>query len=153
MENDKTENSFLFFGYGSSLNPTLVEFRINQPVKILGKAELKGYTLKFNRKNPDGSARGNLTQAENDYTLGLLYQISKTKFDQLTQTEPKYDLTEFDVLTEKGTVKAFAFICTLCELNIYPSQKYVETIIESATLNNFPESYIEKIKLQIAPTK
>lgn len=146
------ENSFLYFGYGSGLNPTLVEFRVNQPVKLIGKGELKNYALKFSRKNPDGTARGNLEQINGEYTLGLLYQINENKFEQLAQTEPEYCLQEFDVFTEKGMVKAFAFICTHCEIDIQPSPKYVETIIADAILNNFPEDYIQKIKQQI-PTK
>ncbi|MFC5282522.1 gamma-glutamylcyclotransferase family protein [Pedobacter alpinus] len=146
------ENTFLYFGYGSGLNLTMVEFRVNEPVKLMDKGELKNYAFRFSRKNPDGSARGNLQPAENEYTLGLLYQIDEKKFEQLSQTEPEYNLKEFDIITENGVVKAFAFICSHCETGIYPDLKYVENIISDAIAHNFPEDYIEKIRSQ-APAK
>lgn len=143
------ENNFLYFGYGSGLNPALVAFRVNEPVEILCKGELKNYALRFNRKNPDGSARGNLEPIDTEYTLGLLYQIHKNKFEQLAHTEPGYALQEFDIITEKGTMRAFAFICNHYENNIHPQEKYVNGIIADANLHHFPEEYILKIKKQI----
>ncbi len=149
-ENVKMKDSFLYFGYGCALNQTMVEFRVNEPVQLLCKGELKHYTLKFNRRNPDGSARGNLQPAENDYTLGLLYQINKDKFDQLAQTEPEYVLTQFDVLTDDGIKSAYAFICHHCQDGIVPDKKYVNHIVECAKEHNFPGIYIEKI-LSVLP--
>jgi len=142
------EDSFLYFGYGSGLNPTIVGFRVNSPVVILQKGTLKDYCFKFNRLNPDGSARGNLCQKINELTLGLIYQISKSKFELLAMTEPEYDLIEFDIETEEGVKKAFAFICKHTEENIYPEEKYLSHILEYAVDNNFPEDYIQKIRMQ-----
>ncbi len=147
---DEMTDSFLYFGYGCALNQTLVEFRVNQPVEILCKGELKNYGLKFNRENPDGTARGNLSPATNDYTLGLIYKISKSKFEQLSQTEPEYELKEFDILTDSGTVSAYAFICHNCNDGIVPEKKYVNSIVDYARLLEFPESYISKI-LSVLP--
>ncbi|MBC7654425.1 MAG: hypothetical protein H7098_08125, partial [Oligoflexus sp.] len=94
-------------------------------------------------------ARGNLQPTENEYTLGLLYHIHKNKFEQLADTEPEYVLQEFDIITEKETVKAFAFICNHCESNIHPLEKYINGIIADANSHHFPEEYILKIKRQI----
>ncbi|MBK0382228.1 gamma-glutamylcyclotransferase [Pedobacter sp. SD-b] len=140
------ENSFLYFGYGSSLNPAMVEFRINERVEVVCKGELKHYSLGFNRKNPDGSARGNLVSNIDGFTLGLVYQINKNRFEQLAQTEPEYHLKEFDIITEKGKVKAFAFICDYCHSGIVPNEKYINGIIADAISHSFPEEYILKIK-------
>lgn len=147
--NVKMTDSFIYFGYACALNPTLVEFRVNNPIEIIGKGELKHYSLKFNRKNPDGTARANLSQATDDFTLGLVYKISKSKFEQLGQTEPEYSLSEFDVFTENGTVTAYAFICHHCEEGIVPDKKDVNRIAEYAKLLEFPESYIDKILLAL----
>ena len=138
-------DSFLYFGYGGALNQTLIEFRVNSPVKSLGKGTLKDYALKFNRKNPDGTARGNLIPAAGDFTLGIVYEINRNKFELLAQTEPEYALTEFDILTDNGTIKAYAFICHHCEDGIVPNKKYVDSIVDYARLQQFPESYINKI--------
>ena len=143
-------DSFLYFGYGGALNQTLVEFRVNSPVKSLGKGTLKDYTLKFNRKNPDGTARGNIIPEEGNFTLGIIYEINKNKFELLAQTEPEYALTEFDILTDDGTIKAYAFICHHCEDGIVPNKKYVDSIVDYARLQQFPESYIDKI-LSVLP--
>lgn len=142
------EDSFLYFGYGSGLNPTLVEFRVNEPVLFIGKGILKNYALKFNRLNPDGSARGNLTFQDDEEVHGLLYQISKKKFEQLAQTEPCYDFLEIDVDTKEGLMKAFAFLCANITENIFPHEKYVSLLIKDATENQFPEEYLEKIRRQ-----
>ncbi|HTN20120.1 MAG TPA: hypothetical protein VL125_06575 [Pelobium sp.] len=138
-------DSFLYFGYACALNPSLVEFRVNSPIEILGKGELKHYCLKFNRKNPNGSARANLSYADNDYTLGLLYKISRNKFEQLANTEPEYTLTQFDILTANGVVSAYAFICHHCEDGIVPDKKYIDSFVEYARLQHFTESYINKV--------
>ena len=138
-------DNFLYFGYGGALNQTLIEFRVNSPVKMLGKGTLKDYALKFNRKNPDGTARGNLIPVEGDYTLGVIYEIDKNKFDLLAQTEPEYVLTQFDIITDTGIISAYSFICHHCEDGILPAQKYIDGIIEYARIQQFPESYITKI--------
>jgi len=141
--------SFLYFGYGCALSQTLVEFRVNTSVEIIATGELKHYALKFNRKNPDGTARGNLCPVNNDYTLGVVYKIDKNKFEQLAQTEPKYALTQFDILTDGGVICAYAFICQHCEVGIIPDTKYVNSIAEYARTLQFPETYIEKILMAL----
>lgn len=138
-------DSFLYFGYGCALNQTLVEFRVNQPVEVMCKGELKNYTLKFNRRNPDGTARANLSPANDDYTLGVVYKISKDKFEQMGQTEPEYLLTPFDIITDKGTISAFAFICKNCDDAVIPTKKHVYSIADYANLLEFPKNYVDKI--------
>lgn len=143
--NVKMGESFLYFAYGCALNQTLVEFRINQAVKLVGKGELKNYVLKFNRKNPDGSARANLFYSENDFVLGVIYKVGKNKFEQLAQTEPEYQLTSFSILTQEGPIEAFAFICEHYQDGIVPDKKDVLRIAEYARSYDFPQSYIDKI--------
>lgn len=143
-------DNFLYFGYGCALSQTLVEFRVNEPVEILCKGELKNYKLRFNRKNPDGTARGNLSPVDDGCTLGIIYKISKNRFEQLAQTEPEYTLTEFDILTDDGVKSAYAFICHHCDNEIVPNKRYVDSIVENAKEHGFPDSYIEKI-LSVLP--
>lgn len=144
-ENVKVTDSFLYFGYGCALNQALLEFRVNCPVKFICKGELKHYKLQFNRKNPCGSARANLVHADNEFTLGVLYEIDKKKFDQLSNTEPAYLLTSFDILTPDGIKSAYAFICQKCEEDIKPDQKHVVAIADYARIQGFPEDYIKKV--------
>lgn len=145
------EDTFLYFGYGSSLNIALIEFRINGRVISLERGTLRNYALKFNRLNPDGSARANIIPSENDFTLGILYELPLSKFDLLSQTEPCYDLVEIEVETELGIKKAFTFICKKVVEHLYPLEKYLKIIIEGAELHHFPMSYIELIKEQAQP--
>ncbi len=141
-------DTFLYFGYGSSLNQILVEFRVNEPVALLGKAFIKDYSFKFNKENPDGSARGNLVEEKGEKTFGLLYEIGIKKFDLLTQTDPFYDLENRVIETENGPKNAFVFICkTVCE-RIYPSEEYLNCLLEETRKNEFPEEYIQKIIAQ-----
>lgn len=140
------KDSFFYFGYGSSLNLALVEFRINEPVISLEKGKLHNYALRFNRQNPDGTARANLIGLNGEYTLGVLYELPKTKFDLLAQTEPCYDLIKIEIETDYGIKKGFTFICPKLVENLLPNEKYLNVILEGAELHHFPLDYIELIK-------
>lgn len=150
MVNDEMTGTFLYFGYACALNQTLVEFRLNQQVEMLCKGKLNDFSLRFNRKNPDGTARGNLFLCDNDYTLGVVYKINKSKFEQLSQTEPEYVLTPFDILTENGMLSAYAFICHNCNDGIIPEKKYINNILGHARSHGFPEEYLKKISSSAA---
>ena len=140
------KDSFLYFAYGSSLNLALVEFRINEPVISFEKGKLNNYALRFNRQNPDGTARANLIDMNGEYTLGIVYELPKNKFELLNQTEPCYNLVETDIETDYGTKKAFTFICPKLVENLLPQEKYLNIILEGPALHHFPVEYIQLIK-------
>ncbi|MBU1760752.1 MAG: gamma-glutamylcyclotransferase, partial [Bacteroidetes bacterium] len=145
-EKSNMKNSFFYFGYGSSLNLALIEFRINEPVISFEKGKLKNYALRFNRQNPDGTARANLIAAKGEYTLGIIYELPKTKFELLSQTEPFYNLIETDIETDNGVKKAFTFMCPKLAESLFPQESYLKVILEGAELHHFPIEYIELIK-------
>ncbi len=146
MANVSMDDHFLYFGYGSSLNLALLEFRVNEPVIFFEKGTLKNHALRFNRRNPDGTARANLIEHPTEDTLGVLYQISIKHFELLSQTEPCYELKEIEVQTENELKKAHTFICNHITEGIRPNEKYLTTILEGAMLHFFPQDYIEHIR-------
>lgn len=145
-EKSNMKDSFFYFGYGSSLNLALIEFRINEPVISFEKGKLNNYALRFNRQNPDGTARANLIAANGEYTLGVIYELPKTKFELLCQTEPFYNLVETDIETDDGVKKSFTFICPTLVGSLFPQEGYLKVILEGAELHHFPTEYIELIK-------
>lgn len=146
MEKNNMKDSFFYFGYGSNLNLALIEFRINKPVISFEKGKLKNYALRFNRQNPDGTARANLVAAKGEYTLGIIYRLPKTKFELLTQTEPFYNLIETNIQTDNGVKKAFTFMSSKLVEGLFPQEGYLKVILEGALMHHFPLEYIELIK-------
>jgi hypothetical protein len=140
------KDSFCYFGYGSNLNLALLEFRINELIISLEKGKLNNYALRFNRQNPDGTARANLIAVSGEYTLGVIYELPKTKFELLTQTEPFYNLIETDIETDYGIKKAYTFMCPKIVESLFPQEGYLKVILEGAALHHFPSAYIELIK-------
>jgi cation transport regulator ChaC len=145
-EKNKYEGFFFYFGYGSGLNLALIEFRINEPVISFEKGKLKNYALRFNRQNPDGTARANLIDSKGEYTLGIIYELPKNKFELLSQTEPFYNLVETDIQTDYNLKKAFTFMCPNLVEHLFPKESYLKVILEGAELHHFPIEYIELIK-------
>ena len=54
-----------YIAYGSNLDQARLEERVG-PVKVFAKGHLEGFSLVFNKRNPDGSASANLRNAGNE---------------------------------------------------------------------------------------
>lgn len=140
------ENTFLYFAYGSNLNKALMEFRVNDTVTVLEPAILYGYGLAFHQLNADGSARANLVISESENVHGVLYQVHHQHFELLQQTEPQYQLQEFELEGRTGLHQAYAFICVDETEELSPESEYLNTLLEGATQHQLPENYIAYIK-------
>lgn len=140
------ENTFLYFAYGSNLNKVLMEFRVNDPVTVVGPAVLYGYGLCFHQLNADGSARANLVVSESENVHGVLYQVHAKHFELLQQTEPQYQLQEFELESDTGIHQAYAFICVDEAEELSPEEEYLNTLLEGAKQHQLPENYISYIK-------
>lgn len=143
MEN---EEHFYYFGFASNLKTSLLEDKIGNSVQDAVPGRLVDYGFRFNKQNEDGTARANLTFSEEEDVYGVVYQIGKSKHDVLFQTESGFRLMEVTVETDRGNIEAITFISDANIEDIYPSEEYLQTILEGAKEHDLPEEYIDFIK-------
>jgi hypothetical protein len=139
-------NHFYYFGYASNLQTSVLEQRINGKIEDNIQGRLIDYGFRFNRKNPDGSARANIIASESEDVFGVVYQISQKHQDILLKTEPGYQLIEVPVETDRGIVEAFTFISDADDEDIYPAKPYLNSILAGAKEHSLPEEYTDFIR-------
>ena len=119
MEND---SHFYYFGYASNLKISILEQRIGAQIQNYTQGRLIDYGFRFNKRNPDGSARANIIASDSEDVFGVLYEIEKKYQDILLKTEPGYRLINISVETEQDNVPAFTFISEADDEDIFPSE-------------------------------
>lgn len=143
MEN---EQHFYYFGFASNLKTSLLEERIGNAVQDAIPGRLVNYGFRFNKQNEDGSARANIISSEEEDVHGVIYQIDQKQYDVLFKTEPGFRLMEVSVETDRGNIEALTFISDADVEDIYPSELYLQTILEGAKEHELPEEYVDFIK-------
>ena len=142
---DKSDH-FLYFGYASNLKTSVVEERIGSKIQSYTSGRLQDYGFRFNRKNPDGTARANILISESEDVHGVVYQIDQKFRDKLLQTEPGYELVSLSIETSGGNVEALTFISQSDDEDIHPSKEYLDTILQGAKEHGLPEEYTDFIR-------
>jgi len=145
MANGMENDSFLYFGYASNLKRSLLEERIGDFPLSAEVGVLQGFGFRFNRENPDGSARANIIFSESEQVYGVVYKIDSKHYDQLMSTEPGYELIEVSVKISDALVIAQTFIARDHTSAIYPSAEYLQVILDGAREFELPGSYCENI--------
>ena len=142
------ENSshFYYFAYASNLKVSVLEQRINGKVQDYIQGRLIDYGFRFNRKNPDGTARANIISSESEDVFGLLYQVDEKYREILLNTEPGYTLIQVPVETDQGNVQAFTFIADADDEDVYPGKEYLNTILSGAKEHSLPTEYTDFLK-------
>lgn len=78
---DNTDQ-FYYFAYASNLTLSLLEERVGNKLQNCLPGRLPDYGFRFNRKNPDGSARANIVVSESEDVFGLVCPIDQKYKDQ-----------------------------------------------------------------------
>ncbi|WP_036678051.1 gamma-glutamylcyclotransferase [Daejeonella oryzae] len=143
MEND---NYFYYFGYASNLKTSILEQRTGSKIENYIQGRLLDYGFRFNKKNPDGSARANIISSESEDVFGVVYEIDLKYKDLLLKTEPGYRLIEVTVETGQGNVMAFTFVSDADDEDIYPDKEYLNSILSGAKDHKLPQEYTDFIR-------
>ena len=141
---DRDEH-FYYFAYASNLKTSLLEERIGSKINNYVGGRLPDYGFRFNRKNPDGSARGNILESESEDVFGVVYQIEEKYRSKLLQSEPGYVLISLQIETEQGNLESFTFLSESDDDDIYPTKDYLQSIIQGAKEHKLPEEYTDFI--------
>ena len=146
--------NFYIFSYGSNLLLQRIKERVAS-VAVVGKHELQGYKLAFNKQSIDGSTKANLVATGNssDSTWGVIHRISQADKPILDQYEALgygYLHMTFPLNIEDQEQLIHAYVATEPQYLAIgdPYEWYLNFVIEGAIENGFPEDYINQLKLR-----
>ena len=77
--------TFAYFAYGSNLHPVRMASRLLAP-RLLGRADLRGYALRFDKRGRDGSGKCTIEPAD-DCVTGAVYVLSAADRHRLDEIE------------------------------------------------------------------
>jgi len=116
--------------------------------KVVGLFRLDKHDLRFHKvSNKDGSGKCDafFTDDEDNYILGVLYEIASNDVNTLDRYEGfGYGYSKKNITVYSGATveRAFTYYATITDERLKPYSWYLRHVIEGAKLANFPESYI-----------
>lgn len=147
----------VYLAYGSNLHPQRLEARIGS-VEWLGNAKLPGWSLRFDKRGGDGSAKANLhaRPGSEHCVLAAAYALSADQVSRLDIFEgcgSGYETFPVTVRLNGEAVHAFTYLAPSHWLSgaLLPFDWYVELILAGARFHRFDEYYVQQIERQ--PTK
>jgi gamma-glutamylcyclotransferase (GGCT)/AIG2-like uncharacterized protein YtfP len=148
----------LYFAYGSNLNLKQIRDRTkNFNLKPKFIAFLPDYKLIFPREsNRQGGGVASIEKAEGREVWGAVFELNeqeKSRIDVAEGYSPNrnkdqnsYNLEEIEVKKKDGSkIKVITYIANK-KGSFFPSQQYMNKIINGAIECNLPKEYIEKLK-------
>ena len=98
--------SEFYFAYGSNMSSARLRQRV-PAARSLGRAQLAGFRLTWNKPARDGSGKANIVLAEAGSVWGVLYEFSPSDWTPLDDIEESYTRELHPVLDQYGeTVRA-----------------------------------------------
>jgi len=144
----------LYFAYGSNLNPLQMAARCPGH-KVLGRASLPGYTLRFRGYGRDwAGAVGTVEPAPGQVVHGVLFELTPEHYATLDEYEGYdgpgaasnlYDRVEIEVVREDGTaVRCLTYVIRPLEEGL-PSSAYRDAIVAGLRHHGLPPEYIAAV--------
>jgi gamma-glutamylcyclotransferase (GGCT)/AIG2-like uncharacterized protein YtfP len=141
-----------YFAYGSNMVHDRMAKRVPSS-RVLGPAELPGYSFCFNKLSKDGSAKANIISSGNpdDVVYGVLYEldeVDRPKLDRVEGLGKGYDITQVSVRTETGDQSALTYVAApqAVRNKLKPYLWYKNLVLDGAKLNHLPPEYIRQIE-------
>ncbi len=149
-----TENTLLYFAYGSNLRTRRLAARTGEAVPR-GRATLPGHVLRFHKISTDGTGKANAhaTGQPGDRVIGALFEVTAGGRAELDKSEGGYERVVVRVEREDGTpVDAFTYLAKRERIDdgLRPSAAYRETVLDGALEQGLPADYIDRI-LRLVP--
>lgn len=146
-----SKGQHIYLAYGSNLHPRRLEARIG-PARLLGTVTLPGWSLRFDKRGGDGSAKANLHAAP---ARDLIAQAAAyaVRLDQLRTLDVfegcgrGYETFPITVRLDDQVVDAFTYLAPSQWLSssLLPFDWYVDLIVSGARFHEFDESYVKWI--------
>lgn len=147
-----TNKSFYVFSYGSNLLLNRILHRTKSAL-VVDTHELNGFKIVFNKKSTDGSIKANIEKTDdpNDSVWGAIHKLNikdKPILDQYENLGNGYDYYTFplSINTQVKTIHAYMATDEQHLENGLPYDWYLNFVIDGSIQNNFPKTYIQKLK-------
>jgi hypothetical protein len=146
----------VYLAYGSNLHPSRLEARVGG-VEFLGAVRLSGWSLQFDKRGGDGSAKANLRAAPDTghVAYAAAYRLRRDQIRLLDVFEGwghGYETLPMDVRIDGEEVQAFTYLAPTQWLSdaLLPFDWYVDLIVAGARFHRFNAAYLRKIAAQPA---
>ncbi len=137
-----------YFAYGSNMDEDQMLDRCGEKnFRRLGRAVLRDYTLKFNKRCRYGAC-ANVERREGEYVEGILYHVNEQCLKKLDQYETNYRKIAVHVEFEEKRVKAFTYIARVdsIEEGLKPAEEYLKRVLKPCREKILNDEYCRKIK-------
>ncbi|MEE4303974.1 MAG: gamma-glutamylcyclotransferase family protein [Wenzhouxiangella sp.] len=146
----------VYLAYGSNLHPRRLEARVGA-VEFLGAVRLSGWSLQFDKRGGDGSAKANLRAAPDTghVAYAAAYRLQRDQIRLLDVFEGwghGYETLPIAVRLDGEEVQAFTYLAPTQWLSddLLPFDWYADLIVAGARFHRFDTSYVRKIAAQPA---
>ena len=143
-----------YFAFGSNMLLERLKRRVPS-AHALGIATLGGYALRFNKLSKDGSGKANIVPSADPRAVvyGVLYHLDDDERPRLDKAEGLgngYQVRHLRVRRNgaESEEDVFAYVAAPGAIHddLPPFQWYKNMVIDGATQNGLPESYVRQIE-------
>ncbi|MCJ7793278.1 MAG: gamma-glutamylcyclotransferase [Candidatus Marinimicrobia bacterium] len=137
-----------YFAYGSNMDICQTKNRVGN-FKIIRKAVLNEYSLKFNKKSNNGSGKANIVVDENSKVEGVVFEFTESQLKTMDCFEKGYQRSRpINVLTDGISQKAVTYIADSKNIdnNLLPTEDYLKIIKDAAKMIGLSDSYQRHLK-------
>lgn len=136
-----------YFAYGSNMLTARLRERVAS-ARAMGRAELAGWTVRYEKRSVDGSAKCTLHPVEGETALGVLFEIVPSELLELDAVEGEgYAREVVSVIRGRESTDAFTYVAkaSWIEGSLRPYDWYVELAVAGAREHGLPTEYIESV--------
>ena len=136
----------LYAAYGSNLHPRRLQAR-TPSAQLLGTGTLHGYSLHFDKRSNDRSAKCTIRESRN-FVLVAVYELSapdKIVLDGIEGVGDGYDQLSVPI---SGFGECFTYIAaeTHIDASLAAYDWYHQLVLAGAQLHDFPRTYLQAIE-------
>lgn len=147
-------NPRLYLAYGSNLHPRRLEERVGD-VRLITSTQLRDWSLRFDKRGGDGSAKANLHPAPGSgQSVGVaLYELTLDQVRILDRYEGcgrGYETISLSISVDGDVLSSFAYLAPSQWLSdqLLPFDWYVALIREGARFHGFESAVLRKLDRQ-----
>lgn len=138
------------FAYGSNMLTARLRERVPSAVAI-GTGRLQGHVLRWQKRSRDGSGKcdARATGRIEDIVWGVLFEfnaVEKPALDRAEGLNNGYVERQVDVITDRGTVSAIAYIATDSDPSLRPYHWYKAFVVAGAREHGLPQEYPQSLE-------
>lgn len=137
----------IYFAYGSNMSSARLQERI-AAARPLGRAQLAGFRLAWNKPGRDGSGKANIVLAEAEIVWGVLYEFPPSAWRALDRIERDYAREAHWVLDrrdERINAHVYRWHCEPSVPDLTPHDWYRNHLLEGAREHELPQDVIDAL--------